>query len=186
MRNSTVTAIPTLYRGIRFRSRLEARWAAFFDQCQWPWRYEPLDLDGYIPDFVLPFPHGPMLVEVKPALYLEDLRAHTAKIDASGWHHEAVLVSASYFDDDDCTSHHNSVAIGLLREKCEDDTYWWEAGTGFRCGCCGVLSFYHDMQSFRCRVRGCYDGDHYLGDPARADFAAAWATASNTTQWGQR
>jgi len=39
-----VTAIQTTYRGIRFRSRTEARWAAFFDELGWPWEYEPHDL----------------------------------------------------------------------------------------------------------------------------------------------
>ena len=43
--------IPTKYNGINFRSRLEARWAAFFDQLKWEWEYEPIDLNGWIPDF---------------------------------------------------------------------------------------------------------------------------------------
>ena len=33
--NYTIKAIPTTYAGVRFRSRLEARWAAFFDLCGW-------------------------------------------------------------------------------------------------------------------------------------------------------
>lgn len=61
-------AIPTTYAGVRFRSRLEARWAAFFDLVGWEWEYEPLDLNGYIPDFVLAFAK-PLLVEVKPLWY---------------------------------------------------------------------------------------------------------------------
>ncbi len=61
-----VPAIPTTYAGVNFRSRLEARWAAMFDLLGWKWEYEPLDLDGYIPDFVLGF-ERPMLVEIKPA-----------------------------------------------------------------------------------------------------------------------
>lgn len=53
-------AIETEYRGYRFRSRLEARWAVFFDACKVRWEYEPegYDLgDGlyYLPDFLL---HG--------------------------------------------------------------------------------------------------------------------------------
>ena len=30
-----IAAIPTTYSGVVFRSRLEARWAAFFDLCGW-------------------------------------------------------------------------------------------------------------------------------------------------------
>jgi hypothetical protein len=58
-------SIPTTYNGIRFRSRLEARWAYFFDLIGWKWEYEPYDLNGWLPDFVI---HGneDILVEVKP------------------------------------------------------------------------------------------------------------------------
>jgi len=50
--------IPTLYRHTQFRSRLEARWAAFFDLVDWDWEYEPLDLPGWIPDFIIFCPGG--------------------------------------------------------------------------------------------------------------------------------
>lgn len=51
-----IKAIETEYRGYRFRSRLEARWAVFFDALGVEWEYEPegFDLgDGlyYLPDF---------------------------------------------------------------------------------------------------------------------------------------
>jgi hypothetical protein len=52
-----IANIPTTYNGVQFRSRLEAKWAAFFDLLGWRWHYEPLDLDGWIPDFLIePFP----------------------------------------------------------------------------------------------------------------------------------
>lgn len=72
-----IAAKPTLYKGINFRSRLEARWAAMFNVLGWTWEYEP-ECDGtYIPDFVL---HGlnerRIFVEVKPlALYLANREA---------------------------------------------------------------------------------------------------------------
>ena len=48
-------AIPTEYNGRLFRSRLEARWAVFFDSLGLHWEYEPegFDFDGlrYLPDF---------------------------------------------------------------------------------------------------------------------------------------
>jgi hypothetical protein len=53
-----VKAIETRYKGYRFRSRLEARWAVFFDREHLAWEYERqgYDLDGlaYLPDFWLP------------------------------------------------------------------------------------------------------------------------------------
>ena len=62
----TIKAIPTVYNHVQFRSRLEARWAAFFDLCGWKWDYEPFDLDGWAPDFLLRSSVGPVLCEVKP------------------------------------------------------------------------------------------------------------------------
>lgn len=57
-----IRSIDTHYKGIKFRSRLEARWAIFFDSVQIPWQYETegyelTDDDGrwrYLPDFYLP------------------------------------------------------------------------------------------------------------------------------------
>ena len=57
-------AHPTKYAGVAFRSRLEARWAAFFDLVGWAWQYEPSDDAGWVPDFMLVESSIP--VEVKP------------------------------------------------------------------------------------------------------------------------
>lgn len=65
MSGYTIAAIPTLYRGRMYRSRLEARWAAFFDRLGWAYEYEPFDLGSWSPDFLLT--DMGVLVEVKPA-----------------------------------------------------------------------------------------------------------------------
>jgi hypothetical protein len=84
---SEIKAIETEYKGYMFRSRLEARWAVFFDTLGIEWKYEyqgfereivdRMDMDGnvlsshmerYLPDFYLPNygGHGSHLyVEVK-------------------------------------------------------------------------------------------------------------------------
>jgi hypothetical protein len=66
-----IRPIATRYGGFLFRSRLEARWAVFFDTLGIKWLYEPqgFDVDGrpYLPDFCLLL--GKMLwAEVKPAI----------------------------------------------------------------------------------------------------------------------
>lgn len=66
-----VRSIDTLYRGCYFRSRLEARWAVFFDALGIDWEYEPegfvlSDGTSYLPDFRLPTFSGGMWCEVKP------------------------------------------------------------------------------------------------------------------------
>ena len=64
----SIAAIPTTYRGIKYRSRLEARWAAFFDQLGWHHDYEPYDLGVWSPDFIVRAKNCEVsvLVEVKP------------------------------------------------------------------------------------------------------------------------
>jgi hypothetical protein len=53
-----IKAIETKYNGYHFRSRLEARWAVFFDSLNEPWEYEvegfELESGRYLPDFWLP------------------------------------------------------------------------------------------------------------------------------------
>lgn len=71
---SEVHAIPTVYKGIEFRSRLEAKWAAMFDQLGWPWEYEPVDFKGYIPDFHIDFGRQQFFIEIKPAFISEELK----------------------------------------------------------------------------------------------------------------
>lgn len=56
MSAATIQAIETRYRGYRFRSRLEARWAVAFEQlgCQWTYEVEGFRLPSgahYLPDF---------------------------------------------------------------------------------------------------------------------------------------
>lgn len=56
MKMKQIKAIQTSYAGYKFRSRLEARWAVFFDALGIKWEYEPegFDLGGgvyYLPDF---------------------------------------------------------------------------------------------------------------------------------------
>jgi len=63
-----IAAIETSYKGYRFRSRLEARWAVFFDALGVPWEYEKEGYDlpevgKYLPDFWLP--HQEAFVEIK-------------------------------------------------------------------------------------------------------------------------
>ena len=78
--------IETEYKGYRFRSRLEARWAVFFDACgvKWDYEVEGFDLgDGikYLPDFVLYDVHGLRDDGVNNDLYVE-VKGRMTKADA--------------------------------------------------------------------------------------------------------
>jgi len=63
-----IKAIETVYKGYRFRSRLEARWAVFLDALGLEWEYEKEGFDfagvKYLPDFWIKTVN--MWAEVKP------------------------------------------------------------------------------------------------------------------------
>lgn len=65
--NKDIQAKVTFYNGYKFRSRLEAKWAIFFDSLNWHWEYETKDFvlpsGRYLPDFY--FPDIDMFGEVK-------------------------------------------------------------------------------------------------------------------------
>jgi hypothetical protein len=69
-------ARPTIYRGVRMRSRLEADFARWLDGRGVAWNYEPdCFADGagqYLPDFQVVHPgRAPIFVELKPQYHLD-------------------------------------------------------------------------------------------------------------------
>lgn len=83
MEKQIIKAIETEYNGYRFRSRLEARWAVFFDAIGACYEYEPegyrlKDGSMYLPDFYLTNVSGRgsknIFVEIKGVLSDSDLR----------------------------------------------------------------------------------------------------------------
>jgi hypothetical protein len=75
-----IEAKPTEYRGVQFKSRLEARWAVFFDYYHMvnEWAYEPTTLSmpekgwNYTPDFKIDYIGHHLLFEVKPVEVTEE------------------------------------------------------------------------------------------------------------------
>jgi len=178
-----IPAIPTTYRNVRFRSRLEAKWAAFFDLLGWPWLYEPIDLNGYIPDFILQLPN-PVLVEVKPAFSFDELRKHTAKIDASGWEGECLLVGACLLRAETWDRHslgllgqfvpaHEAVEAGI-----EAHFYWYDPAILIDNK--GHAGFNAEYNSYSDRVAEDNDWKNYK---RLHNADALWAKAGNIVQW---
>lgn len=87
---SRIKAIKTNYKGITFRSKLEAQWAATFDNLTINWSYEPegyfIDNDiKYLPDFYLP--EQDVFFEVKGIMNSYDWK----KIDTLRKYKETVI-----------------------------------------------------------------------------------------------
>lgn len=96
-----IKAIETVYKGYRFRSRLEARWAVFFENAGIKWEYEKEGFDlgtlgWYLPDFYLPL--NKMWIEIKPQSYsCERKRIYMAgKITQNGWRSNIVSAIRDY------------------------------------------------------------------------------------------
>jgi len=92
-------AIETEYTGCRFRSRTEARHAAWFDALGIQWAYEPegFDLgdgDRYLPDFRLPDAGWWVEVKGQPPTEDEFLKATKLMIGTG----EPVVISWGFFD----------------------------------------------------------------------------------------
>ncbi|MER6183080.1 hypothetical protein [Streptomyces sp. NPDC001652] len=87
-----IQAIETRYASCRFRSRLEARWAVFFDSLGVTWEYEPQGIlvgdarRPYLPDFKVhrPWTDQPMWVEVKGTDEALDLDLLAAAVGDDG------------------------------------------------------------------------------------------------------
>ena len=75
--NNDIKAIETEYDGHRFRSRLEARWAVFFNAIGLTYEYEieGFEMDGtrYLPDFYIPSLNRWFEIKGKP-LSLDEIK----------------------------------------------------------------------------------------------------------------
>lgn len=192
----TITAIPTNYDDEWYRSKLEAKWAAFFKIIGWPFEYEPGFLKGYIPDFVIHFPHGDLLVEVKPIeMESEDIRnirfspvaaEAIKKINNSGWIGEALLVGTKPYSI-------NNVffpTVGIFYENFIPSSYslyegyGWGRGLLIRCLKCKKISLTHFEGNWHCRFNGCQDGNRHWS--AYPEIRDDWSQAVKNIQWKPR
>lgn len=89
MENKQMSAI---YDNLEFKTRLQARWAAFFDMVGWEWKANPSPVDDWSPDFRVTFPcaHSEcsgshtLLIAVLPITKIEDFNNHPCLTYAYG------------------------------------------------------------------------------------------------------
>lgn len=144
--------IETHYNGYKFRSRLEARWAVFFDKVGIKYSYEPEGFklsDGslYLPDFYLP--ESKQFFEVKGVMSEKDL--HKIKQFIEDTNHS-------------CTVGYDDFTF----EACEngwDDRFHLTTKENSRlviCGKCDKYYFAGIEGSYKCQCCGAHDGDSYF------------------------
>lgn len=183
-------AIQTLYSGIEFRSRLEARWAAFFDHVGWRWLYEPIDLDGWFPDFEI----GEVgtLVEVKPFTSFDEFAEHVLPKLAKA------MVAAPNCDVLLCGTDPRFIWVSECRSRWArcDDVSW---DVFFDRATIGDISCTNDPEmeqialtaeafTWYDRITGEYDGNCTYPGPADepeniARCDKAWKFATNVTKY---
>lgn len=148
-------AIETEYNGYKFRSRLEARWAVFFDSLGIKYEYEPEGFefeDGtkYLPDFYLP--DSNQWFEVKGVMEEYDEKKIQHAIDAGlniivGY--DKGEFESSYVEWGDSKEKYT---LGSKSEswlcKCKvcKKYYFGAVEEGYVCKCCNAYDGYHHFE----------------------------------------
>lgn len=144
-----IKAIETKYNGCNFRSRLEARWAVFFDAAGIEYQYEPEGFDlrngvWYLPDFWLP--QVKMWAEVKPITLTPDEIMKCEKLHEGTGHPVLFLIGPPDYK------------VYFSTEKWEDDMgrydYWL----------CNLKQYWITESRFYCNY-GFLPGDTNFIDP---------------------
>lgn len=139
--------IPTEYKGIQMRSRLEGRIAFLLDKLNLRWQYEPksfLLLSGrfYTPDFYLPdintwIEGKGLITDEEKRISLEFMKEKNANLILFSMNKILFFSSFDKWNDfyDDC------IHIG-------------------KCSHCGVYFFTTNLGWYACRHCGAHEGDH--------------------------
>lgn len=146
----TVKPIETVYKGFRFRSRLEARWAVLFDAMGIKYLYEPEGYrlsDGtcYLPDFFLP--DMDQFFEVKGVLKLTDERKIKRFIRESNG---SVTIGYDDFTFTTCSRYEPGNPPAMENKS---------NSVLMKCNKCGKYYFSGITGSWGCTNCGYYDGD---------------------------
>ncbi len=175
-------AIPTIYNGRQYRSRLEARWAAMFDLMRWPYEYEPFDLDGWIPDFVLLGKgyHPKVYVEVKPAIIGRDLAMfdtdkYYSALEDAGEKSDLLLLGIGPVEETEDLLLCSGGVLGYLKEYCDGwvDGYAWLKYDKH-------WDFGHDSMGYDGRM---FSGEDHEGACWHKNWRKLWNRAGNIVQW---
>lgn len=164
------TPIETEYNGYRFRSRLEARWAVFFDAVGIKYEYEPEGYNlpngtRYLPDFYLP--DFNIFAEVKASRDKDDGKARDFALASSGFDEDAICggVLICYGQPYDRDMRFISACESDDDGGGEYDTDWGPPGSVhfaecyYHTDCIAIVIEDHKPRSFFwCRLVDTYDG----------------------------
>ena len=145
-----IKAIPTTYKGIEFRSKLEAKYAQALDMLGIVWEYEGHGFrfdDGtcYSPDFYMP--EIDTYLEVKGVM--DEASQHKVELTASEAHKRIVVGGPD-----------GTLTMYTGPRPGEPAGTVYESWSGpVRCIACGKVYFIEGDGSWQCHACGNYDGD---------------------------
>jgi hypothetical protein len=184
-----ITPIPMTYAGVRFRSTLEADWAATLDSLGIEWQYEPEAVrlpsgELYRPDFYLP--HIATWLEVKGPH--EEGLGKTRELAAAVYHFPDCPAPESLGDDDEpcCGWEYQLVVVGLAPVRGIVTWYLldqlggepWQDGTMQKCLHCGAW-WWCGLGAYGCRAHRRHEyGDDDLGGETGYDLPFVHAARS--------
>jgi hypothetical protein len=190
-----------MFSGTQFRSRLEARWAAFFDLAGWRWIYEPVDFSGWIPDFALIGQSHLVLIEVKPLCWINDNDHETMRrmIDRCNDLEKCWRVIDGAAKDDleidlNLQAMPEVLVVGAYPHIIDDEVLlgaFLREAWGNGCDLAILRQGYHPQRfdfhahygSYEYRIGGHHDGDHHIKALRSFDVEEAWRGAGNAVQW---
>lgn len=185
-----IPGIPNSYKGRNYRSLLETRWAIMFEKLGWQAEYEPFELNGWIPDFILIGKKESLLVEVKPFSHFDQYADAIIKIEngVRGTEYESSEVLLLGIDPARRIDFWPYPMLGWMGEWIgdidDDDVYRreyseariWQSSSGLFGICSSVFSYHDRMNDLE--WKDCGDGDHEV-----SIITKMWADAGSQTQW---
>jgi len=158
----TIKAKADVYKGIKFRSKLESKTAQALDTFGIPWEYEPKGYKlsnglWYKPDFLLPVAH--QYIECKGVMDEADIAKIMGLVNDTSYQ----VLALSY---------DNAMLFMKYWNESNADIVTYDEYLRFgRCSECGGKFIYCGMDTYQCTCCGEYDGDHHLGDYADIESA---------------
>lgn len=170
-------AIQTVYKGCKFRSRLEARWAVFLDSLSVNWSYENegYNLNGiwYLPDFFVS--DWDCWIEIKGINPSED-ESNKCQLLAELSGKKVLLISGEPWVENS-KNHYNISFYDTTKWKDQSGSSGWEFGEGRRCS--EEIWLMNDMNAFALRAIP-HQGDHKF--PLSGTFATSIVNALSTAR----
>lgn len=164
----TIKPIETIYDGYKFRSRLEARWAVFFNTLGVPYEYEKEGFDlgelgWYLPDFWLPKQN--CWIEIKGKEPTEE-EGRRVTLLVKHTQEDAYIFFGNIPRPDDSSTLESDSAYALTygEDYGEDKVAWDMSYLWCECPDCGNLGIEFNGRADRLSCKRCYYCSRILQD----------------------